>query len=81
MEAPQMSIADLIAREETLKMKLKKVRAVLKKQLEESDIYKQVYEKEMASEEFKVCKKTAKAHALKVARANYADDAEEEEEN
>ena len=72
--------SNLIAREERLKMKLKKIRAVLKKKLEESDIYKQVYEKELANEEFKVSVKTAKAHALKVARSNYAEEEGEGEE-
>ena len=70
----------MIAREERLKMKLKKVRADLKKRLEASDIYKQVYESELNNEEFKVSVKTAKAHALKVARSNYAEEEEEEEE-
>ena len=69
----------MIAREEHLKMKLKKLRAELKKKLEASDIYKQVYESELNNEEFKVSAKTAKAHALKVARANYAEEAEESE--
>jgi hypothetical protein len=70
----------MIAREERLKLKLKKVRAELKKKLEASDIYKQVYESELGNEEFKVSAKTAKAHALKVARANYAEEEEEEDE-
>jgi hypothetical protein len=74
------SISSMIAREERLKMKLKKVRADLKKRLEASDIYKQVYESELNNEEFKVSVKTAKAHALKVARSNYAEEEEEEEE-
>lgn len=74
------SIANLIAREERLKLKLKKIRQVLKKKLEASEIYKQVYEKELENEEFKVSSKTAKAHALKVARANYAEEEEEEGE-
>lgn len=74
------TVSNLIAREERLKMKLKKIRAVLKKKLEESDIYKQVYEKELANEEFKVSVKTAKAHALKVARSNYAEEEGEGEE-
>lgn len=74
------SISNLIAREERLKLKLKKIRAVLKKKLEESDIYKQVYEKELGNEDFKVSSKTAKAHALKVARANYAEEEGEGED-
>jgi hypothetical protein len=69
----------MIAREEHLKMKLKKLRAELKKKLEASDIYKQVYESELNNKEFKVSAKTAKAHALGVARANYAEEAEESE--
>ena len=74
------SISNLIAGEERLKLKLKKIRQVLKKKLEESDIYKQVYEKEIDNEEFKVSVKTAKAHALKVARSNYAEEEGEGED-
>ena len=72
------NIQALIEREEALKGKLKMIRQKLKTNLLESDAYKAILEKALSDDgEFKISEKVAKAHALKAARAYYADDEEE----
>ena len=76
------NIQALIDREETLKEKLKMVRQKLKAALLESDAYKAFYERSLEADgEFKVSEKVAKSHALKAARAHYADFEEEKNDS
>lgn len=74
------AIKKLIDEEKALKEQMKALRADLKKNLEDSAIYKAVLEKTLESREPKVGQKLAKAHALKVARAAHESDDEASEE-
>lgn len=75
------TIQKLIEREEMLKDKIKATRIALKAALLESDVYKAVLEATLEEKDgFTITEKMAKAHALKVARATYAN-LEDEEEN
>jgi len=51
---------------------LKETRAEIKENIEQTRLYKQVYETTMQSE-YEVTEKTAKAHAFKVVRAGFDD--------
>jgi hypothetical protein len=72
-------IKKLIAEEKDLKAQLKDIRTGLKEKLEASSIYAACLEQTLDSEEIKVSKKLAKAHALKVARSSFDDDEDEED--
>ena len=63
-------IRQLVQKENELKQALKDVRSEIKGQIEETRLYKQVFETTMQSE-YEVTEKTAKAHAFKVVRATF----------
>ena len=63
-------IRQLVQKENDLKQALKDVRSEIKGQIEETRLYKQVFETTMHSE-YEVTEKTAKAHAFKVVRATF----------
>jgi len=65
-------ISQLVAKENDLKSLLKETRAEIKENIEQTRLYKQVYETTMQSE-YEVTEKTAKAHAFKVVRAGFDD--------
>lgn len=69
-------IRELVGRENDLKRLLKETRAEVKEKIEDTRLYKQVYEATMQSE-YQVTEKTAKAHAFKVVRSTF-DDKEDE---
>jgi hypothetical protein len=69
-------IRQLVQKENEFKASLKDVRAEIKGQIEETRLYKQVFETTMQSE-YEVTEKTAKAHAFKVVRATF-DEKEED---
>jgi hypothetical protein len=64
------NIRRLVLKEDELKQILKETRAEIKGLIEETLLYKQVYEATMNSE-YEVKEKTAKAHAFKVVRATF----------
>jgi Holliday junction resolvasome RuvABC endonuclease subunit len=72
-------IKKLIAEEKELKIQLKNIRTGIKEKLEASSIYAACLEQTLDSNEIKVSKKLAKAHALKVARSSFDDDEDEED--
>ena len=65
-------IAELVAKENDLKRLLKETRTEIKEKIEQTRLYKQVYESTMQSD-YEVTEKTAKAHAFKVVRAGFDD--------
>lgn len=65
-------IAELVAKENDLKRLLKETRAEIKENIEQTRLYRQVYESTMQSD-YEVTEKTAKAHAFKVVRAGFDD--------
>jgi gas vesicle protein len=65
-------ISQLVEKENDLKRLLKETRAEIKEEIEQTRLYKQVYETTMQSE-YEVTEKTAKAHAFKVVRAGFDD--------
>jgi hypothetical protein len=65
-------ISQLVEKENDLKRLLKETRAEIKEEIEQTRLYKQVYETTMQSE-YEVTDKTAKAHAFKVVRAGFDD--------
>jgi hypothetical protein len=65
-------IAELVAKENDLKRLLKETRTEIKEKIEQTRLYKQVYDTTMQSD-YQVTEKTAKAHAFKVVRAGFDD--------
>ena len=70
-------IGQLVDKENDLKRLLKETRAEIKENIEQTRLYKQVYEATMQSE-YEVAEKTAKAHAFKVVRGGFDNDKDEE---
>jgi hypothetical protein len=67
------TIEKLIVTENAIKEQLKSTRDELKQALMQSPIYEHVLQQALETRgDIKVSEKTAAAHALKVARANYA---------